>query len=576
MTKTVLTPSEELNIIIDYKDNKLGIYDICEKYRIGKLKVKAILSKYGIEIKKRGKQPLDENFVVNDWKIQKYPAIKFHHYIIYDEKTDFISKDINNEGGTLTTYIRNTYGIQTPTLYDRRLYYMRTGNYWWEQWLKVKIVHDNETKKCKLCEWETYDVNNRSGMLMQHLLKVHNLTPEKYMEMYPEEESYFVKQVKKMQREEKLKNEHNYIICPICNKKFEKLTESHMVRKHGISLFEFRKKYPYCEILSKNMEEQCTHDFKKGNLVVSKNRFISKYERELHAFLDGYNIEYNANRQILDGKEIDILIPEKKLGIEFDGLKFHTEFFGKKSHSYHLNKSKTCNSHGYSLIHIFEDEYVNHKSIVLEKIKYLLGLDNNLPKAMGRKCEIQEIYYNDASKFLNEYHIQGSSKATVYIGAYFNKTLVAVMSFKNGNIKTTGWELTRYATDYHFICPGVASKCFSYFITKYNPDSVHSYADRRWTTDAENNLYTRLGFELVKVGAPDYSYYNEKIERYKRFHKMLFTKQKLIKKYGFTEDMTEIEMVRELGYDRIWDCGKFKYEWVKNKGNDIPTGPSLI
>ena len=27
--------------------------------------------------------------------------------------------------------------------------------------------------------------------------------------------------------------------------------------------------------------------------------------------------------------------------------------------------------------------------------------------------------------------------------------------------------------------------------------------------------------------------------------------------------MTELEMARALGYDRIWDCGLFKYVWEK-------------
>ena len=27
--------------------------------------------------------------------------------------------------------------------------------------------------------------------------------------------------------------------------------------------------------------------------------------------------------------------------------------------------------------------------------------------------------------------------------------------------------------------------------------------------------------------------------------------------------MTESEMVKELGYDKIWDCGLFKYVWRK-------------
>ena len=30
-------------------------------------------------------------------------------------------------------------------------------------------------------------------------------------------------------------------------------------------------------------------------------------------------------------------------------------------------------------------------------------------------------------------------------------------------------------------------------------------------------------------------------------------------------DMTEWEMARELGYDRIWDCGLFRYVWKNNK-----------
>ena len=35
---------------------------------------------------------------------------------------------------------------------------------------------------------------------------------------------------------------------------------------------------------------------------------------------------------------------------------------------------------------------------------------------------------------------------------------------------------------------------------------------------------------------------------------------------GLTENMTETEMAKELGYDRIWDCGLIKYVWTKNHG----------
>ena len=102
---------------------------------------------------------------------------------------------------------------------------------------------------------------------------------------------------------------------------------------------------------------------------------------------------------------------------------------------------------------------------------------------------------------------------------------------------------------------------FSHFVRDVNPDTVISFADRRWTINSEDNLYTKLGFSLERKVSPDYRYYNSSVDKYKRLHKMGFRKEKLIKKYGFPNTMTEIEMARELGYDRIWDCGLFKYVW---------------
>ena len=251
------------------------------------------------------------------------------------------------------------------------------------------------------------------------------------------------------------------------------------------------------------------------------------------------------------------------IGIEFDGLKWHTEFFGKKNHKYHSEKTNQCNERGYGLIHIFEDEYVNKKEVVLAKLKHIIRKDYNLPRIAGRKVQVREILSNNAKEFLEKYHIQGFYKSTVYLGGFYEDKLVAVMAFKNGNIKNKDWELVRFATDYNYIYQGVASKIFAYFIRNYDPSAVISFADRRWTPWSDNNLYTKLGFELERITKPDYRYYNEKIDKYKRVHKMSMCKSILHKKYGFPMTMTELEMAKELGYDRIWDCGLFKYVWKK-------------
>lgn len=558
-------------IIKDYKDG-LGIYDVCEKYHIGKLKLKKILSDNGVEIRKKGKQPMDKtSFVINDYNIKKYKLHDGFHYVAVDKKSGVRYNDYMNDGGFLTSHIKREYGVEIPTLYDRRKYYMKTGNYWWEQWFDIIEEKDKEyTIKCPYCDWGTNDEYNKSGAFTHHLTSMHSISIKEHLEKHPEDYQYFKKQAKIIEKEKHLENPENYVVCPMCGKKMPKITYSHLRSAHKIGMIEFKKKYPEAKIMSNEMFEQIVSEQKNSNLHISKNRFISSYEKEIGEYLNSIGVKHEANRQILIGKEIDILVNDKHIGIEFDGLKFHSEFFGKKNRKYHINKTELCNEKGYGLIHIFEDEYVNNKEIVLHKLKHILGKDNDLEKVPGRKIEIKEIYSNDAKIFLEKYHIQGFYKSSVYLGGFYKGKLVAVMAFKNGNVTNENWELVRFATDYNYVYQGVASKIFSYFVKKHSPKIIVSFADRRWTLWSNNNLYTKLGFNLESITKSDYRYYNENIDRYKRLHKMSMSKSVLHKKYGYPMTMTELEMARDLGYDRIWDCGLFKYVWT-NPDNEIKT-----
>lgn len=71
------------------------------------------------------------------------------------------------------------------------------------------------------------------------------------------------------------------------------------------------------------------------------------------------NLGFRAKKEKLGKYEIDIYVPEKNLGIEYNGLYWHREeMLGK---TYHLNKTKACAERGIRLIHIFEDEWVTKK-----------------------------------------------------------------------------------------------------------------------------------------------------------------------------------------------------------------------
>ena len=297
----------------------------------------------------------------------------------------------------------------------------------------------------------------------------------------------------------------------------------------------------------------------KGQGCPKCGQIMPKAEDEIINILKDF-CPQRHNRTLLEGKEIDIYLHNLKLGIEYNGLRWHSEEFGK-DHRYHLDKLNECNEQGIRLIQIFEDEWLNHREICESKLKQICGLNTN-PKIYGRKCEIHEITdKNEAYEFLDKNHIQGRTGFTVGLGAYHKGKLVGVMTFKKE--KEGYWDLNRFATDINHQCVGIGGKLFKYFTRNYDYQEIKSFADRRWTTDPTNNLYTKLGFEFDSYVPPTYWYYNPKISKIERFHKFGFRKQHLHNQYGLPLTMTEREMTESLGYTRIWDCGLIKYIYRK-------------
>ena len=297
-------------------------------------------------------------------------------------------------------------------------------------------------------------------------------------------------------------------------------------------------------------------NFLQGKGCPKCGNHLSRGEDEIIEFIKNEypHLEIIQNdHKILGGQEIDIFIPLKNLGIEYNGLRWHSEMFNKDRY-YHLKKQLKANDCGVKLIEIFEDEYLFHKNIVLEKIRRIIG---GKYKTVGaRKCVVEEINKKEAKEFLNNNHIQGFVSSSLYLGAFFNGVLIGVMSFKdwgNGN-----WELTRFATHIQNSTPGLASKMFKHFVSLKNPATVKSFLDRRWCMSEENNVYEKMGFEKDSYVKPNYRYTNG---HGVRKHKFGFRKSVLNRKYGFPLTMTENEMAEKLGYYKIWDCGLIKYIW---------------
>lgn len=307
---------------------------------------------------------------------------------------------------------------------------------------------------------------------------------------------------------------------------------------------------------------QRAYDHLNGHGCPSCGVIKSNNELEISEYIKekiGPNKVVIGDRDVLNGKEIDVYVPDLKVGFEYNGCLWHSEKFGK-GRQYHLSKTDACKQKGIKLIHIFEDEYQNNKEIVLSKIDNLLQC-NDKPKIYARKCTVSEIDKTMAKRFLTENHIQGFSGGKVYLGCFHEQQLIGVMVFKHMN--DNNWNLVRFATDIKHHCIGVGGKLFQFFIKHYDVDVIKTFADRRWTVYGDDNLYTKLGFQLTEILKPEYRYITS--SDINRRHKFNFRKNVLHEKYGLPLTMTEKEMCDNLGFYKIWDCGLYAYEWHKDK-----------
>lgn len=327
-----------------------------------------------------------------------------------------------------------------------------------------------------------------------------------------------------------------------------------------------------CHKKDKNGVEHGDFSCHPGNFIRGREcpkcgKKLSKCENEIGKYIQELlpDVEViQRDHTMLGRREIDVFVPELNIGIEYNGLRWHQCKTATEANK-HLKKTEDCKALGIKLLQIFEDEYLQHKDLVLSKIKHILHCDGDLPRLMGRKCTIKEIDWYMADAFLSINHIQGSQQSTIYYGAFLEDKIVAVMSFRLKAKDSRCWELTRFASDIRYRAQGVAAKMLNHFIKEHQPEEIKTFADRRWTPNEENNMYTALGFVFDGYTRPDYKYYNPKIDRYKRFHKFNFRKQILCKKYPDQVDMsmTETEMTKKLGYEKIYDCGLIRYVWKK-------------
>lgn len=312
--------------------------------------------------------------------------------------------------------------------------------------------------------------------------------------------------------------------CPKCGGRWERKLSSMVER-------------PRCLVCSKEYGSTSI-----GEREVLK--YIRAITKEEHIII--------ANDRRIISKELDIYIPKISIAIEFNGIYWHTEKHGK-GRKYHYSKWKECKDKGIQLITIWEDEWRDKPDIVKSMLAHKLGVSQD-KRIYARKTKIVSLNSSIARKFLEDYHIQGFSSGSIYIGLEDDKgEIVAVSSWrKNKDVLY----LDRYATSCAVVGGmGKLLKAGKEFAQEKKCSKIVTFSDHQVS---DGSLYKNLGFEEDKEIPPDYRYFSEGKRKHKFGYRLKRFKNdpSLIYQPG----LTERELAELNGLERIWDCGKTR--WV--------------
>lgn len=303
---------------------------------------------------------------------------------------------------------------------------------------------------------------------------------------------------------------------------------------------------PYCHIAGQGCPKCSTSSSSQEDL-------ISDYIISL-----GYKVVVRHRPAFLNGRELDIYIPEKNLAIEYCGSVFHhsstgeflTNFLRKTSKEKycHYNKWKDCRDNGIRLITIYDFKWFENKEKYLQLIRHSLGLSQ---KIYARKCIIEEVDNSIAYSFHKENHIESFHvpyKNSRSYGLVFNGTLLMVSTI--GEIydqqsRSFKLKLQRISTLHGHAVVGGITRMASH-IARIHGSFIYQ------TTNDTGSVYKSTCKSL------SLRYWWVERSHSRKYYTRNYCQKHLLKQnFGqdFLENDTETSYMERLGYIKVYDSG---------------------
>lgn len=319
-----------------------------------------------------------------------------------------------------------------------------------------------------------------------------------------------------------------------------------------------------------NLHKAFFYNVRSGNTTscgcLNVSHSGSKAELEIKEYIETMATVEQHNRELLEGKEIDIYIPEYKIGMEYNGSAYHAtvnNIYENKPKTYHRDKFLSAKHKGIHLIQIFDVDWDRNQ----DKIKmYLKSLLMKNERIYARQTKIVKLSKQEAHEFIDQYHIQGKAQlGAIAYGLVKDGVLYSVMTFDRLRMKTAPdnhFELHRYCVRDGYTVLGGAEKLFKHFINEYNPPYILSYSDNDYFL---GGIYERLKFENAGQCTPRYYWYLNgvelKREKCQLKHLRELYPELLQEAYDVNASNKEVYVMQSLGAQQVWRSGNTKWEW---------------
>ena len=300
------------------------------------------------------------------------------------------------------------------------------------------------------------------------------------------------------------------------------------------------------------INEKTLQAFERGSLCQKCfPNSSSRAELEIGDYIGSLGLIPKRNdRSIINPKELDIIVEDKKAAFEYDGLYWHDDNSGKPR-DYHYNKTKDCHAAGLSLFRIYSDQWENKNELVRAMIKCRLGIISK--KIYARECQVSILDQSLSKEFFDKNHLYGSSPSKITFGLIHNNELVLAVSMRiprQEKYKQEDFiEICRFASSHNTIVVGGFSKIFKgikSWSIENSFKNILTYADLDTGT---GNVYEKSGFQLAGETGPAY-WYSDGQKRFDRF------------KFRAQNNKTEMQIANDAGVVRIYGAGSKIYKYA--------------